>query len=111
MNPVNALKECRIVNPIESNLIVNRIILNRSEFAKIALEANRFVVYPKIHSSSLQSLDRPKTLPASQCAYYPSYRGGKSTKIWEGGKNGIDQRCQTQYLEGHSPTQCRYNPN
>ncbi len=27
------------------------------------------------------------------------------------GKNGIDQMCQTQYLEGHSPTQCRYNPN
>ncbi len=28
MNPVNALKECRIVNPIESNFIVNRIVLN-----------------------------------------------------------------------------------
>ncbi len=78
MNPVNALKECRIVNPIESNFIFES---NRSEFAKIALESNRkpvnresnrFAVYPKIHSSSLQSLDRPKTLPASQCAYYPS---------------------------------------
>ncbi len=38
MNPVNALKECRIVNPIESNFIFES---NRSEFVKIALESNR----------------------------------------------------------------------
>ncbi len=60
MNPVNTLKECRIVNPIkfycESNC---------SEFAKIALESNRkpvyresnrFAVYPKIHSSIYSQL-------------------------------------------------------
>ncbi len=64
---VNALKERRIVNPIESNFILNRIVLNLQKSL-----LNRFAVYPKIHSSSLQSLDRPKTLPASQCAYYPS---------------------------------------
>ncbi len=28
MNPVNALNESRIVNPIESNFIVNLIVLN-----------------------------------------------------------------------------------
>ncbi len=66
MNPVNALKECRIVNPIESNFIFES---NRSEFVKIALES---IFDSRAHSSSLQSLDRPKTLPASQCAYYPS---------------------------------------
>ncbi len=52
----------RIVNRIESNLILNRIELNRSEFAKIVLESNqkpmnresnRFTVYPKIHSPTV----------------------------------------------------------
>ncbi len=28
LNPVNTLKECRIVNPIKSNFILNRIVLN-----------------------------------------------------------------------------------
>ncbi len=48
MNPVNALKECRIVNPIESNFIVNLIVLNlqksllnRIENLSIALESIR----------------------------------------------------------------------
>ncbi len=37
--------------------------------------------------------------------YLVTFNSGREAKM------GIDQGCQTQFLEGHSPALFRYNPN